>query len=175
MNADYKHPLPNPLPQGRRNYEQGGEDNHQRFLDSHFFLCQSISMSRDYAEKKVREALEQSGGNEARARGLLNQWVHGDHQLLIGLTGLHLNGIIPFWIARVREKEKVVKAAKPAQNQQTSKKKPKSFGEEMLRSFAGQGTAVFGLEGGAVPLRKKSASQKHIDAIKQIAREKDKY
>tara|TARA_Y100001001_G_scaffold164104_2_gene195129 strand:- start:27 stop:425 length:399 start_codon:yes stop_codon:yes gene_type:complete len=132
-------------------------------------------MSRDYAEKKVREALEESGGNEARARALLKEWVHSDHKLLIGLTGLHLNGIIPFWIARVSEKDKVAKAVKPAQKKQTPRKKPKSFGEEMLRSFAGQGTAVFGLEGGSVPLRKKTASQKHIDAIKQIAREKDKY
>ena len=132
-------------------------------------------MSIEYAEQKVIEALELHDSNKAKANKQLMEWVYSDHQLLLGLTGMHLNGIIPYWTERVERKESVAaqtsdKTAESVENQQDD---PKTFGEEMLRSFAGQGTAVFGLEAGSRPLAKKSASQRHIDAINLIANKKN--
>jgi hypothetical protein len=125
-------------------------------------------MSIDYAEKKVIEALEQAGDNKAKARKLLLTWIQADHKLLLGLTAVHLKGIIPYWVERMERKESVVEEVSQSIKAPATKD-PKSFGEAMLRSFAGQKTAVFGLETGNTPLQKRAASQKHIDTIKFLA------
>lgn len=126
-------------------------------------------MSIDYAEKKVVEALEKAGDNKAKARKLLMTWIQTDHKLLLGLTAVHLKGIIPYWVERMERKESVVAEVSEQIKAPQITKEPKSFGEAMLRSFAGQKTAVFGLETGNTPLQKRAASQKHIDAIKFLA------
>lgn len=128
-------------------------------------------MSIEYAENKVAEALKKAEGNKAKARKLVMTWLAQDHQLLLGLTALHLNGIVPYWIDRIERKESVKKTAddKAKTAAGLPEKEPKSFGEAMLRNFAGQKTAVFGLESGSAPLGKREASKRHIDAINLIA------
>ena len=127
-------------------------------------------MAIEYAEEKVAEALEKAQGNKAIARQYLIEWIHRDHKLVLGLTALHMKGIIPFWVERVDAKQKIAEAVdkKTADSVNKTVEKPKTFGEDMLRTFAGQGTAQFGLESGSIPLRKKNASQTHIDAINLI-------
>lgn len=132
-------------------------------------------MSIEYAEKKVLEALKEAGGNRAKANNLLLKWVYEDHQLLIGMTGLHLKGIIPYWVDRMENKQSIAKEAEKRVAEENKakpgakEKDPKTFGEAMLRTFADQGTAEFGLESGSLPLSRKGASDRHKDAIAKIA------
>ena len=134
-------------------------------------------MSIEYAEQKVLEALKKADGNKAKANNLLMRWVYEDHQLLVGMTGLHLKGIIPYWINRMEQKQSIAKEAEKRVAEENRQKEeaqpegePKTFGEAMLRSFAGQVTAEFGLESGSLPLSRRGASDRHRDAISKLAR-----
>ena len=128
-------------------------------------------MSLKYAEAKIKEALVLSGGNQARARQQIIAWAFEDAKLLQALTKHHLTGIAAYHVERVASgrtaKPKTPPPAKPA------KKVPSTddaFGKEILKAVANSSSAIFGLEGYAAPQRRGQASQRHIDAIRQMAK-----
>lgn len=51
-------------------------------------------MSHEYAISRVRDALEKSGNNQAKAQRLIANWIEKDHSFLLGLSAPHLQGII---------------------------------------------------------------------------------
>lgn len=125
-------------------------------------------MSRDYAERRIREALKSSGGNAARARQQIIAWALEDSKLMQELVAPHLTGIIAHAVNRVMTmKEKKVPAApepaKPVKGNPASD----PFGMEILKAIALGNPAQFGLESG-VTTKKQAASQRHIDAIRQM-------
>lgn len=124
-------------------------------------------MNRDYSEGKIREALKLSGGNATRARQQIIAWAFDDTKLLHELMAPHMTGIVAHAINHVMatgDKPKAPPAPKP---EKVSAGKGDVFGMEILKAIALGNPAQFGLEGGAVA-GKQAASQRHVDAIKQM-------
>jgi len=129
----------------------------------------------DYAEQKVSEALRLSGGNEAKARRLIQTWLYEDSRLLLELTRPHWNGIVAYAVDRAVARAKrgddiEVRPASPRKSGGAkSAKTQEGFGKEILRSFAAEHAAQFGREQAAAPVGKRTASQNHVDTIHLIA------
>ncbi len=122
-------------------------------------------MNREYAERRIREALKASGGNAARARQQVTAWAFDDAKLLHELVAPHITGIVAHAVNRVMTtKEKPVPAT-PEKNPIEDETDP--FGMEILKAIALGKPAQFGLESGT-PIKKQQASQRHIDAIRQM-------
>lgn len=139
-------------------------------------------MSREYVENRIKEALRLSGGSEGKAARQIHAWLYEDHKFLLELTRPHLGGIVAYSVARTKTKmltdgkegaaaksreEEELKAAKEAAAK--AKKKEPGFGESILRSFVSDKAARFGHESSAAPVRKKTASQSHIDTMHMLA------
>ena len=58
-------------------------------------------MSREYADKRIREALRLAKGNVTKARQQIMAWTNEDPKLLQALTKPHLTGIAAHAINRV--------------------------------------------------------------------------
>lgn len=125
-------------------------------------------MNRDYSESKIREALRLSGGNATRARQQVIAWAFDDTKLLHELMAPHMTGIVAHAINHVMaEKEKPQpQVIAPAQVAADVKQDP--FGLEILKAIALGNPAQFGLENANVTGRTQAASQRHVDAIKQM-------
>jgi hypothetical protein len=124
-------------------------------------------MNRDYSEGKIREALKLTGGNATKARQQIIAWAFDDTKLMHELMAPHMTGIVAHAINHVMSSKP--KPARPAVPQTADAGKGNDpFGMEILRSIALGNPAQFGLEGGSAPVRKQEASQRHVDAIKQM-------
>jgi hypothetical protein len=139
-------------------------------------------MSSDYVENRIREALRLHGNSDAKAKKQLHAWLYEDHKFLLELTRPHINGITAYALTRVKNKiieehlhKKEMPSITPASdlaNQAAATEKAKKderFGETMLRSFVSEKAAKFGHEGSAAPLRRKTASQNHVDTMHMLA------
>ena len=130
-------------------------------------------MSREYAEKRIREALKQAKGNATKARQLIMGWTSEDARLLQALAKPHLTGIVAHAINHViyhqddEEEPEEIPATPQSLNME-----PDTFGKEILRALQSSDTARFGRESAAPPAKRPKASQSHIDALKQIAKKK---
>ncbi len=123
-------------------------------------------MNREYAERRIREALKASGGNAARARQQVITWAFDDAKLLHELVAPHITGIVAHAVNRVMTtKEKAVPAT--PEKKPVEAGAPDAFGMEILKAIALGNPAQFGLESGT-PIKKQAASQRHIDAIRQM-------
>lgn len=123
-------------------------------------------MNREYSEGKIREALKLSGGNATKARQQVIAWAFDDTKLMHELMAPHMTGIVAHAINHVMSmKEKPARPAVP-QPVQTSGNDP--FGLEILKAIALGNPAQFGLESGNATSKKQEASQRHVDAIKQM-------
>ena len=126
-------------------------------------------MSREYVERRIAEALEQSEGNVTKARQKLIAWAMDDFRLLQGLTRPHMSGIVAHAIGRVVHKkslpeEDVPEATKPLDMNESM------FGKEILGLLRG-GSSKFGGEiYDSVPTGHSKASKSHVDAIMRMAK-----
>ncbi len=131
-------------------------------------------MNREYAERRIREALKAAGGNATRARQQVISWAIDDNKLLHELVAPHINGIVAHAVSRVMNtKEQVIPAAPVAPKPLPADAKSDSFGMEILKAIALGNPAQFGLESGT-PIKKQAASQRHIDAIRQMVSKDNK-
>lgn len=129
-------------------------------------------MDREYAESRIRDALKASDGNAAKARQILLSWALEDNRLLHELVAPHISGIVAHAVNRVmtmKEKPAPAPVVAPEKSEKTSKD---PFGMEILKAIALGNPAQFGQENG-VPLKKQQASQRHIDAIREMVSKKD--
>lgn len=130
-------------------------------------------MSREYAEKRIREALKQAKGSATKARQLIIGWCNEDTKLLQALAKPHLTGIVAHAVDRVVYRQSVedepeeIPATPRALNME-----PDTFGKEILKVLQSSNTPRFGSESDAPPSRRPKASQSHIDAMKKIAKKK---
>jgi hypothetical protein len=125
-------------------------------------------MAEHYAQQRIREALLQSHGNEARARQLIMQWALSDHRLLQMIAQPHLSGIVAHAVNRVANKKELSSAS--MKKDRPAPKGDEQFGKELLKNFAMGQPVKFSEESFGAPLGKRQASQKHIEAIHQLAR-----
>ena len=130
-------------------------------------------MSTSYAENRIREALKASKGSSLKARQLLTKWCAEDQRLLQALTAPHMTGIVAHAVERVSAKIARGEPA-PAPDAQVHQDESDGvdFGKELLKNFAMGKPAKFAQEGFSAPLKKKRASQSHIDAIHLLAGKK---
>ncbi len=127
-------------------------------------------MSREYAEKRIRDALNMSKGNTTKARQQIIAWTNEDPKLLQALAQPHLTGIVAHAVSRVVHKQEIDDHETDVPDMpQSLNMAPDTFGKEILKALASESTAMFGRDNGAGPARRKQASQSHIDALKQIA------
>ena len=124
-------------------------------------------MNREYAERRIKEALKASGGNATIARQQVIAWAFDDAKLLHELVAPHITGIAAHAVNRVMTmKEKPTPVApQPAPKPLAKEGKGDEFGMEILKAIALGNPAQFGLESG-VPIKKQAASQRHVDAIR---------
>jgi len=127
-------------------------------------------MNRDYAENKIREILLSSGGNATKARQKIIAMALDDTKLLQELVAPHITGIVAHAVNRVMSMKEKPKPQAPNPVMQDSKNDP--FGMEILKAIALGNPTQFGRESG-VPIKRQAASQRHIDAIRQMV-SKDK-
>lgn len=124
-------------------------------------------MSREYAEKKIKEALHVTRGNAAQARNQVIAWAMDDHKLLKELVKPHMMGITAHAISRVVSGKTEPVSVQSAEVRGAADGKD-SFGMDILKTIAGGDTAQFGQESYGRPVRKQGASQEHINAIEQM-------
>lgn len=127
-------------------------------------------MNRDYAEQRIRDALKASGGNATKARQTIIAWALDDTKLMHELVAPHLTGIAAHAVSHVQNmKEKPVPDAPAAPKKAAPAVKSDPFGMEILKAIALGNPAQFGQESGSgVSIKKQQASQRHIDAIRQM-------
>ena len=129
-------------------------------------------MSREYAEKRIREALRLAKGNVTKARQQIVAWTNEDPKLLMALTRPHLTGIVAHAINRVLTRiengtddpEEIPETPAPLNMP------PETFGQEIMQILKNSHTATFGHESGVPAGRRGQASQRHIDAMNKIAK-----
>lgn len=133
-------------------------------------------MSQDYAMSRVKDALEKSDDNHLKAQRLIMSWLENDHTLLFGLVAPHMQAIVAHALNHVAAAPKKKSSAKRIDVKQ---EKPGEFGLALLETLKG-GRATSGMGFGEAPARGAvtkpgKASQKHVDAIHQMAKaSKDK-
>jgi len=122
--------------------------------------------NREYVENRIKQALKITRGHPAKARRQIIAWTYEDPKLLFGLAQPHLTGIVAHAVGRVMNKKE---EPEPVPEPATSQDDGNQFGVEILKSIAGGEAAQFGFESsGGRPMKKHTASQRHIDAIKQM-------
>ncbi len=127
-------------------------------------------MSREYAEKRIKEALTIAKGNATKARQQVIAWTNEDPKLLQALAQPHLTGIVAHAISRVVYKQEIEEVEPEVPDvPQSLDMAPDTFGKEILKALASENTALFGRDNGASQPRRKAASQSHIDALKHMA------
>jgi hypothetical protein len=130
-------------------------------------------MSREYAEKRIRDALKQAKGNATKAQRQVIAWATSDMRLLLALCQPHLTGIVAHAVNRVIHRQEAEDHAPEIPDMpQSLNMGPETFGKEILRALQSNNTAQFGREESAAPVSKKQASQSHIEAMKKLARKK---
>ena len=124
-------------------------------------------MSREYAEKKIKEALHVTRGNTTKAQQQIIAWAMEDARLLKELVKPHMVGIVAHAVGRVMS-GKTEPETVPLPQHKAELDKDDSFGMEILKTIASGNTAQFGQESAGRPVKKQGASQQHIDAIQQM-------
>ncbi len=130
-------------------------------------------MSQNYAENKIREALKAAKGNPLKARKQIAKWCEQDQRLLKVLTAPHMTGILAHAVERVINK--IARGEPPPPEESAIHRNDKEdveFGKELLKNFAMGKPAMFAQESFSAPLKRKRASQSHIDAIHILAGKK---
>lgn len=121
-------------------------------------------MSHEYAMSRVKDALEQSGGNHLKAQRLLVSWIEKDHSLLFGLVSPHMHSIITHALAHVDQPiEKKVAKKMPKPNETSE------FGSALLANLRSRDD--MGTFGQATPRNVEKpgkASKAHVDAINKL-------
>lgn len=129
-------------------------------------------MSTSYAENRIREAIKASKGNSSKAQKLIAKWCLEDQSLLQAITAPHMTGIVAHALQRISNK---IARGEPAPVEDAvihQEEEGVDFGKELLKNFAMGKPAKFAQEGFSAPMKKKRASQSHIDAIHLLAGKK---
>lgn len=129
-------------------------------------------MSLNYTENRIKEALRLHNGNTSKAQKQIFAWLYEDHKLLLDITRPHINGIVAYGVDRVLRrmlKTNDELLEDEAQDVAMSPNKKQSIGKDMLRGFIAKNAPQFGQESVQAPLRKKVASQKHVDTMHMLA------
>ncbi|MCB9965443.1 MAG: hypothetical protein H6855_05125 [Rhodospirillales bacterium] len=130
-------------------------------------------MTSNYAELRIRDALKAARGNQLKARKQIEKWCQEDMKLLLALTKPHMTGIVAHALDRVVNKMARGEPLPPERPvQEPVQAQGIDFGKELLKNFAMGKPAKFAQESFSPPIKRKKASQSHIDAIHKLAKKK---
>ena len=129
-------------------------------------------MSINYTENRIKEALRLNNENINDAQKQIFAWLYEDHKLLLDITRPHINGIVAYAVQRtlnrmIKSDEEILDEV--AEDAALSSSKKDQVGKDILKGFISKEAPQFGQESVAVPLRKKAASQKHVDVMHMLA------
>lgn len=130
------------------------------------YKVESENMSREYADTKIKEALQLCDGNMARARQQILTLAQDDLTLLSAIVQPHLDGIIAYQVERVASGRAELEKRHP---NEPLPEPGENFGMDLLRAVASSDVAVFGQDDTSFNRKRKTASKQHIDAIHKIA------
>lgn len=122
-------------------------------------------MSYEYALSRVHDALQQSGGNHAKAQRLIMSWLEKDQSLLAGLVTPHLGSIVTHALSKATQQPAAPSKIQP-QPGETGE-----FGDALLASLKGGSRSSSGTFGEAAPRtvsKPGQASKAHVDAINTL-------
>jgi hypothetical protein len=130
-------------------------------------------MSDTYLESQVIEAFKKSKGNETKTRSLIAAQVIEDEQLLRAIVKPHLQGLIAHAVTRAMisiSKKKIAKDDLPPLPKASKLNKSQNeFGLDLLKALGDKNVPKFGKEGAAPPVKRKSASEDHVNTLKMLA------
>lgn len=128
-------------------------------------------MSTEYADTKIREALTLANGNQTMAQNIIATMAHQDVKLLQALTKNHLSGIVAFHVERVvsGRAPQLKPANMAAEDMKRQVQEASPFGKEILKAVTADRAEIFGFDSGAPTGRRASASQDHINSLRQMA------
>lgn len=134
-------------------------------------------MSRQHAERRIREALILANGNATKARQIITNWCAEDHQLVLEMAMPHMVGIASHAIQRAIRLQAEGKTntgpvlEEPIREQATIEAGiADAFGLEILKAVADNSNPRFGMNATHTTGRSKSqVSARHIDAIHKMA------
>jgi len=129
-------------------------------------------MSINYTENRIKEALRLNNENMNDAQKQIFAWLYEDHKLLLDITRPHINGIVAYAVQRtlnrmLKSDDEILDEV--AEDAALSSSKKDQTGKDILKGFISKEAPQFGQESVAVPLRKKAASQKHVDVMHMLA------
>jgi hypothetical protein len=124
-----------------------------------------------YIETAIDEAFKKAKGNQTKARVFILEQLKTDDQLLRALALPHINAIVAHAVNRIAIQQKSNKKKKDDASVAIPKgaKAEAGFGLDLLKALGGQNVPKFGREDAAPPLRRKDASQTHVNALKLMA------
>jgi len=125
-------------------------------------------MTRAYAEGKIKDALKKAGGNATKARQAIIAQAFEDPKLLHELMAPHMTGIVAHAINHVMAMKDKPAAPPPPVPKMVDPSDKDVFGMEILKAIALGNPTQFGQESANGPVKKQQASQRHVDAIKQM-------
>jgi hypothetical protein len=129
-------------------------------------------MTKSYTENRIREALRLHNGNVTEAKKQIFAWLYEDHKFLLDLTMPHLNGITAYATERVLRrmlKSDTEILEEEAREAELSASQKATIGKDILRGFVSKEALQFGQESVGIPLKKKAASQSHVDTMHTLA------
>lgn len=129
-------------------------------------------MAQTYLDNRIAEAIKKSKGSQTKARQLLTSMAIEDDQLLLALTKPHLNAIVAHAIGHFADVSKKKKSAGKDDDVPAVPKTAKGdggFGLDLLKALGGNNVPKFGKEDAAPPVKKKKASEQHVNALKMMA------
>lgn len=125
-------------------------------------------MHSDYVRSRIQDALQENGGNIAKAQRTLLRWTIQDQILRDGLTTPHLQGIVAHALHHVintmaTDKDGTTNSPKPAIG-------VGELGEALIQSLQQGDMAAFGQAHPRNVGRPKQTSARHVQAIEMLAR-----
>lgn len=118
-------------------------------------------MTQSYAQSRIKNALKEHAGSQARARQAIMRAALEDPKLMVELVAPHLSGIVSLAMAHVEGGEQPAAPLREGGKESV-------FGMELLKGVADDNAVIFGQEHGQIS-GKAAASQDHIDAITMLA------
>ncbi len=130
-------------------------------------------MSRDYADKKIKQALQVNDNDIKRTSRDIIELCVRDHDFLLGITEPFLRGIIGHSVQRVAKPELKTadKTLEPKVLDVEALSAQTGLGADIVKTVIGSKGHKFGTQDKTRSTlgRKTKASKKHVDAMKMLA------
>ncbi len=137
-----------------------------------------MSISNNYAKKRIKDALLISNGNYATAQRLILSWLKDDSLLLRELAIPHFKSMVGYALQEYGQEIEAKNLKKTnllskVQEQDTKNNDIDNFGQAMLQNMSSSGSMQnFGFTSDSELTPPAKTSKRHVNAIMKIAKKK---